>query len=109
MAAIGPDIALIAGAAGGGAAALLLVGLAVFFVCRARKAAAPPLDDDVQPPGSELRESNYGAAGLALGNDYDVGNVPKLPPASEYGVAPRAAGGGIQAKQTGVGTVYTAL
>ena len=112
----GPDIALIAGAAGGGAAALLLlVGVAIFFVCRSRKSAAAP----AAPAGNQ--HGNYGAVGLVQlpGNEYDVGDMAKLPP-NEYGLVPGAAeprysdpgvlqAGGIQVKQTGVGTEYSAL
>ncbi len=110
------DIALIAGAAGGGAAALLLlVGVAIFFVCRSRKPAAAP----AAPAGNQ--HGNYGAVGLvqAPGNEYDVGDMSKLPP-NEYGLVRVAAeprysdpgvlqAGGIQVKQTGVGTEYSAL
>ena len=110
------DIALIAGAAGGGAAALLLlVGVAIFFVCRSRKSAAAP----AAPAGNQ--HGNYGAVGLvqAPGNEYDVGDMAKLPP-NEYGLVRVAAeprysdpgvlqAGGIQVKQTGVGTEYSAL
>lgn len=101
------------GGAVGGAVALFLIALVIFFVCRARKAApsgAAPAADNAD---------NYGAVDLARASasEYDVGNV-QMPSSNEYGrvgAEPRYSdpgvlqSGGIQAKQTGVGTEYSAL
>ncbi|MBT9559575.1 MAG: hypothetical protein IV100_26330 [Myxococcales bacterium] len=68
---------------------------------------------------NELRESNYGPMAIAPNNEYDVGDVGQVPASNQYGrinagAEPRYSDpgvlqAGIQVKQTGVDTEYSAL
>ena len=83
----------------GGMDTLLLLGVVIFLICRARKTKARSSDAAPHVASSELRQqqNQYGVVGLAQApaGVYEVGDVAPQP-------------GGVQVRQTGVGTEYSA-